>query len=81
MEDKNIITRIEYGQTVTRRPWDGTSPETWHRYPVEKMQNKYYIDQNGNIDYMAQDGTFKPWCSRQRLRQHLTRLYQLGVAV
>ena len=31
------------------RPWDGTTPESWHTYPVENSPNPLLIDDGGTI--------------------------------
>lgn len=30
------------------RPWDGTTPESWHTYPVENSPNPLLIDDGGH---------------------------------
>lgn len=60
------------------RPWDGTTPESWHTYPVENSPNPLLIDDGGTIWYRDSAGTLAIWCPRSRLRYHLHRLFQLG---
>ena len=60
------------------RPWDGTTPESWHAYPVENSSNQLLIDDGGTIWYRDSAGTLAIWCPRSRLRYHLHRLFQLG---
>lgn len=63
----------------TLRPWDGTTPESRHRYPVEKSSFPLFQDEEGNIYYKTTAGDLVPWCARCKLRAHLQRLFQLGV--
>ena len=60
------------------RPWDGTTPESWHTYPVENSPNPLLIDDGGTIWYRDSAGTLAIWCPRSRLRYHLHRLFQRG---
>lgn len=61
------------------QPWDGTTPETWHKYPVEKNAFPLFINSTGTVYYLDLNGEFQIWCARSQLRSHLTRLFQLGV--
>lgn len=68
-----------YGITELLKPWDGTTPESWHKYPVEKSPHKLLVNKNGDVFYITGGGSICTWRSRSRLRYHMQRLYQIGV--
>lgn len=72
---------IGYGRTEQLKPWDGTTPESWHKYPVENSPHKMLINENGDVFYISGSGSINIWCSRYKLKQHLQRLYQIGVII
>ena len=68
-----------YGITELLKPWDGITPESWHKYPVEKSPHPLLENKNGDIFYISGSGSVCLWCSKYKLQYHLHRLYQLGV--
>ena len=74
-----MLTIKCYNDTLYLKKWDGTTPESWHVFPIEKSPDPLYEDQYGNILYQNYKGEFCPWCNRGRLAYHLHRLYQIGV--
>lgn len=63
----------------TLKPWDGTTPESPHRYDVSSSAHPLYISDEGTIYYIDSSGKLCIWCARVRLRYHLQRLFQIGV--
>lgn len=70
---------VGYGIIEYLRPWDGTTPESWHKYPTENSAHPLLVNADGDIYYISGDGRICVWCSRDRLRGHLHKLYQAGV--
>ena len=68
-----------YGITELLKPWDGITPESWHKYPVEKSAHQLLENKNGDIFYISASGTVLIWCPRDKLRAHLQRLFQMGI--
>ena len=68
-----------YGIIELLKPWDGTTPESWHKYPVEKSTFPLLVNKEGDIFYISGSGSVCLWCGKNRLRYHLNRLYQIGV--
>ena len=68
-----------YGIIEYLKPWDGTTPESWHKYPVEKSPHALLVNENGDVFYISGYGTVLTWCARSRLRYHMQRLYKIGV--
>ena len=53
-------------------PWDGICGHLKY-----KMTGKLLIDEKGTVYYIGADGQPWIWCSADRLRHHLHRLYQI----
>ena len=68
-----------YGITELLKPWDGITPESVHKYPVEKSPHTLLVNENGDVFYISGSGSICTWCARPRLRYHMNRLYQIGV--
>lgn len=69
----------EKDMNITYKPWDGTTPESPHRYDVSTSTHPLFISSEGSIYYRSNDGELCIWCARVRLKYHLQRLYQIGV--
>ena len=54
------------------KPWDGVCG-----YLKYKMPEQLLIDEEGTVYYIGADGSPQIWCSADRLRYHLHRLYQI----
>ena len=54
------------------KPWSGICG--YLRY---KMPEQLLIDEKGTVYYIGADGEPWIWCSADRLRYHLHRLYQI----
>ena len=54
------------------KPWDGICG-----YLQYKMSDKLLTDEKGTVYYIGADGEPWIWCSADRLRYHLHRLYQI----
>ena len=54
------------------KPWDGVCG-----YLQYKMPDKLLTDEKGTVYYIGEDGEPWIWCSADRLRYHLNRLYQI----
>ena len=54
------------------KPWDGICG-----YLQYKMPEQLLIDEKGTVYYIGADGRPWIWCSADRLRYHLHRLYQI----
>ena len=54
------------------KPWDGVCG-----YLKYKMPEQLLIEEKGTVYYIGTDGRPSVWCSEDRLRQHLHRLYQI----
>ena len=54
------------------KPWDGICG-----YLQYKMPEQLLIDEKGTVYYIGADGQPWIWCSADRLRYHLHRLYQI----
>lgn len=59
----------------TLKPWDGTTPKSFLRYPVSK-DLPLYEDSEGSIWYRMDD-EWAVWCPAVRLVYHLSRLQSL----
>ena len=54
------------------KPWDGICG-----YLQYKMPEQLLTDEKGTVYYIGADGEPWIWCSADRLRSHLHRLYQI----
>ena len=54
------------------KPWSGICG--YLRY---KMPEQLLIDEKGTVYYISADGSLQIWCTADRIRQHLHRLYQI----
>ena len=54
------------------KPWDGICG-----YLKYKMPDQLLIGEEGTVYYIGSDGEPWVWCSADRLRHHLHRLYQI----
>lgn len=54
------------------KPWNGICG-----YLQYKMSEQLLIDEKGTVYYIGADGEPWIWCSADRLRYHLHRLYQI----
>ena len=54
------------------KPWDGVCGYRQYKTPEE-----LFVDEKGTVYYIGADGEPWIWCSADRLRQHLHRLYQI----
>ena len=54
------------------KPWNGICG-----YLQYKMPEQLLIDEKGTVYYIGADGEPWIWCSADRLRCHLHRLYQI----
>lgn len=70
---------LGYYQKELLKPWNGITPESPHKYPVEKSPHKLLVNENGDVYYISGSGDVCIWCGKNRLRNHLHRLYQIGV--
>ena len=54
------------------KPWDGACGYLQYKMPAQPL-----TDEPGTVYYIGADGQPWIWCSADRLRHHLHRLYQI----
>ena len=54
------------------KPWNGICGDLQY-----KMSDELLIDEKGTVYYIGADGEPWIWCSADRLRYHLHRLFQI----